>query len=68
VSSPAIKGEISFWRLANGAGQRVSEVVALKVSDINSARMTMPIEQGKGRKDRYVMLSRQRVSSKPQGE
>ena len=34
-----------------------SEVVALKVGDIDSQRMTLRIEQGKGRKDRYAMLS-----------
>jgi site-specific recombinase XerD len=39
------------------AGLRVSEVVALKVSDIDSRRMVIRIEQGKGHKDRYVMLS-----------
>jgi integrase/recombinase XerD len=43
--------------VAYGAGLRVSEVVALKVSDIDSKRMVIRIEQGKGRKDRYVMLS-----------
>jgi site-specific recombinase XerD len=36
---------------------RASEVVALKVSDIDSQRMTLRVEQGKGHKDRYVMLS-----------
>jgi integrase len=36
---------------------RASEVVALKVSDIDSQRMVIRVEQGKGRKDRYVMLS-----------
>jgi site-specific recombinase XerD len=36
---------------------RVSEVVALKVSDIDSERMLLHIEQGKGRKDRFAMLS-----------
>ncbi|OAJ54646.1 integrase [Paraburkholderia ginsengiterrae] len=43
--------------VAYGAGLRASEVVALKVSDIDSQRMTLRIEQGKGRKDRYAMLS-----------
>ncbi|SAL38398.1 phage integrase family protein [Caballeronia udeis] len=43
--------------VAYGAGLRVSEVVALKVTDIDSQRMTMRIEQGKGRRDRYAMLS-----------
>jgi site-specific recombinase XerD len=40
-----------------GAGLRVSEAVALKVSDIDSHRMLLRIEQGKGHKDRYVILS-----------
>ena len=44
---------------AYGAGLRVSEVVALKVSDIDSKRMILRIEQGKGRKDRHAMLSPQ---------
>jgi site-specific recombinase XerD len=42
--------------VAYGAGLRASEVVALKVSDIDSQRMTLRIERGKGRKDRYAML------------
>ena len=44
---------------AFAAGLRVSEVVSLKVSDINSKRMLLRIEQGKGRKDRFAMLSPQ---------
>jgi site-specific recombinase XerD len=43
--------------LAYGTGLRVGEVVALKVGDIDSQRMTLRVEQGKGRKDRYAMLS-----------
>ena len=43
--------------VAYGAGLRASEVVALKVTDIDSQRMTLRIEQGKGSKDRYAMLS-----------
>jgi site-specific recombinase XerD len=39
------------------AGLRVSEVVALKVSDIDSQRMVIRVRQGKGRTDRYVLLS-----------
>ena len=40
-----------------GAGLRVSEAVAVKVSDVDSQRMLLRVEQGKGRKDRYAMLS-----------
>lgn len=43
--------------VAYGAGLRVSEVVHLKVSDIDSERMVLRIDQGKGHKDRYAMLS-----------
>lgn len=39
------------------AGLRVSEVCALKLSDIDSERMTIRVEQGKGAKDRYTLLS-----------
>ena len=39
------------------AGLRVGEAVQLKVSDIDSSRMMLRVEQGKGRKDRYVTLS-----------
>jgi len=42
---------------AYSAGLRVSELVHLKVSDIDSPRMVIRVEQGKGRKDRYVPLS-----------
>jgi len=44
---------------AYAAGLRVSEVVHLKVSDIDTARMVILVEQAKGQKDRYVMLSTQ---------
>jgi len=40
-----------------GAGLRISEVVSLKVSDIDSSRMLIRVEQGKGGKDRYAPLS-----------
>ena len=43
--------------VAYGTGLRVGEVVAIKVGDIDSQRMTLRVEQGKGRKDRYAMLS-----------
>jgi integrase/recombinase XerD len=40
-----------------GTGMRVSEAVHLRVADIDSQRMMIRIEQGKGHKDRYVQLS-----------
>ena len=43
--------------LAYGAGLRASEVSRLKVGDIDSQRMALRIERGKGSKDRYAMLS-----------
>src|SRR6266481_4676198 len=52
----------AVFATAYGAGLRASEVVALKVGDIDSARMLLRVERGKGgkdRKDRHAMLSPQ---------
>ncbi len=43
--------------VAYGAGLRASEVVHLKMADIDSDRMILRVEQGKGQRDRYAMLS-----------
>jgi site-specific recombinase XerD len=55
-AAPGIKYKAAL-SVAYGAGLRVSEVVSLKVSDIDSERMMLRVEQGKGRKDRHAMLS-----------
>jgi site-specific recombinase XerD len=52
--TPKYKAALS---VAYGAGLRAMEVVALKVADIDSQRMLIRVEQGKGRKDRFAMLS-----------
>jgi site-specific recombinase XerD len=69
---PEILSRTEVWRLLHAcrhprhrlllattyaAGLRVSEVVALKVSDIDAERMTVRVEQGKGARDRYVPLA-----------
>jgi integrase/recombinase XerD len=55
-AAPGLKYKAAL-SVAYGAGLRASEVVSLKISDIDSERMVIRVEQGKGRKDRYVMLS-----------
>jgi len=44
--------------MAYSSGLRISEVAHLKVGDIDTARMTVLVRQGKGKKDRYTILSR----------
>ena len=55
-AAPGVKYKAAL-SVAYGAGLRVSEVVSLKLSDNDSKRMMLRVEQGKGRKDRYAMLS-----------
>jgi len=57
-AAPGLKYRAAL-SVAYGAGLRVSEVANLKVSDIDSQRMTLRVEQGKGQRDRDVMLSPQ---------
>src|SRR6201988_3979772 len=55
-AAPGLKYKAAL-SVAYGAGLRAAEVTSLKVGDIDSKRMVIRVEQGKGRKDRYVMLS-----------
>jgi integrase/recombinase XerD len=57
-AAPSLKYKAAL-SVAYGAGLRVSEVANLKVSDIDSGRMMLRVEQGKGQRDREVMLSPQ---------
>jgi integrase len=57
-AASAPKYEAAF-ATAYGTGLRVSEVVALKVGDVDSARMLLRVERGEGREDRHAMLSPQ---------
>ena len=57
-AAPGLKYKAAL-SVAYGAGLRVSEVANLKVSDIDSGRMMLRVEQGKGQRDREVMLSPQ---------
>jgi integrase/recombinase XerD len=55
---PSLKSRAALTT-AYAAGLRASEAASLKVADIDSSRMVIRIEQGKGGRDRYVMLSPQ---------
>jgi integrase/recombinase XerD len=54
--APGLKARAAL-SVAYGAGLRASEVVSLKLGDIDSERRVIRVEQGKGRKDRYAMLA-----------
>jgi integrase/recombinase XerD len=54
--APSLKDRAAL-SVASGCGLRVSEIANLKVADVDSARRLIRVEQGKGRKDRFVMLS-----------
>jgi integrase/recombinase XerD len=53
---PSLKSRTALTTVY-ATGLRVSEVVFLKLADIDSQRMVIRVEQGKGGRDRYVMLS-----------
>jgi len=49
---------LAMLMITYSGGLRVSETAHLKISDIDSSRMLIRIDQGKGRKDRYTLLSK----------
>jgi site-specific recombinase XerD len=53
---PGIRNRAALM-LCYGAGLRISEAVSVRVSDLDSSRMVIRIQHGKGAKDRYAMLS-----------
>jgi integrase/recombinase XerD len=55
-AAPGLKYRAAL-SVAYGAGLRAAEIISLKIGDIDSTRMVIRVEQGKGHKDRYVMLS-----------
>ena len=61
-AAPGPKYKAAF-ATAYGAGLRVSEVVALKVGDVDSERMLLRVEQGKGRKRCYGASGEDKASS-----
>src|SRR6266487_4309293 len=56
LASTATLRERALLMTTYGGGLRVSEVVHLRVSDIDAQRDMLRVEQGKGRKDRYTLL------------
>jgi len=56
AAAETLKHQVAL-SVAYGAGLRASEVISLRVSDVDSERMTLRIVRGKGQKDRYAMLS-----------
>ncbi|WP_246230384.1 tyrosine-type recombinase/integrase, partial [Bradyrhizobium cytisi] len=55
-AAPGLKYKAAL-SVGYGAGLRAAEVISLKIGDIDSKRIVIRVEQGKGREDRYVLLS-----------
>jgi site-specific recombinase XerD len=55
AAAPNLKHQTALT-VAYATGLRASEVISLRVGDVDSQRMTLRVEQGKGSKDRYAML------------
>jgi len=57
IDAPRNVKHRALLAMAYGSGLRVSEVVRVKIADIDRSRMMLRVEQGKGHKDRYTVLS-----------
>lgn len=57
IEAPPNLKHRALLAMAYGSGLRVSEVVRVKIADVDRGRMMLRVEQGKGRKDRYTVLS-----------
>jgi integrase/recombinase XerD len=56
AAAPTLRERLAM-EIAYGGGLRLNEVLRLKITDIDSQRMILRVDQGKGKKDRNVMLS-----------
>ena len=56
AATPSLKERV-FLKTIYSAGLRVAEAIRLKITDLDSERMAIRVEQGKGKKDRYTLLA-----------
>jgi len=62
IAAPHNLKHRALLAMTYGSGLRVSEVVRVRIADLDRGRMMLRVEQGKGRKDRYTVLSRQALT------
>lgn len=62
IAAPRNVKHRALLGMAYGSGLRVSELVRVKIADIDRGRMMLRVDQGKGHKDRYTVLSAQALS------
>jgi len=62
IDAPRSLKHRALLALTYGSGLRVSEVVRVRLADVDRGRMMLRVEQGKGHKDRYTVLSARALS------
>jgi integrase/recombinase XerD len=62
IAAPRNLKHRALLGMSYGSGLRVSELVRVKIADIDRGRMMLRVEQGKGHKDRYTVLSSRALS------